>query len=56
MSYLKPILVFSTIDLLKTHKRSLFETYHQNYTKITPFLLYNVVRFVLKLSGVVQVV
>ena len=25
------------LDLLKTHKLSLFQTYHQNYTEITPF-------------------
>ena len=28
------------LDLLKTHKLSLFQTYHQNYTEITPFSPY----------------
>ena len=33
------------LDLLKTHKLSLFQTYHQNYTEITPFSPYIYMEF-----------
>ena len=38
------------LDLLKTHKLSLFQTYHQNYTEITPFSPYIYIYMEFKLS------